>query len=122
MGYLLSRSILFFLRNIRMFGCLRSEWPQGSEVCSYLGFESALGYTLHVDALSLVSCLMLEDTLHYKLHEWVRAVMAALENSTYGDFFIKHGILYKDPVKELIVVPTLMEEEIIRMAHKQGNS
>jgi len=70
---------------------------------------------------------MLEDTLHHKLQEaqsqdeWVRAVMAALENSTYGDFFIKHGILYKDPVKELIVVPTLMEEEIIRMAHKQGH-
>jgi len=44
MGYLLSRSILFFLRNIIVFECLRPEWPQGSEVCSYLGFESALGY------------------------------------------------------------------------------
>jgi len=46
MGYLLSRSILFFLRNIIVFECLRPEWPQGSEVCSYLGFESALGYAL----------------------------------------------------------------------------
>jgi len=47
--------------------------------------------------------------------------MAALESSTYGDFFINYFILYKDPVKELIVMPTLMEEEIIRMAHKQGH-
>jgi len=46
MGHLLSRSILLFLGNIRVFGCLRPEWPQGSEVCSYLGFESALGYSL----------------------------------------------------------------------------
>jgi len=64
---------------------------------------------------------MLEDTLHQSQDEWVRDVMAALKNSTYGDFFIKHCILYSDPVKELIVVPTLMEEEIIRMAHKQGH-
>jgi len=34
---------LFFLRNIRVFG-----WPQGSEVCSYLGFKSALGYALGI--------------------------------------------------------------------------
>jgi len=25
---------------------LTREWPQGSEVCSYLGFESALGCAL----------------------------------------------------------------------------
>jgi len=46
MGYLLSRSILFFLGNIRVFEFLRLEWPKGSEVCSYVGFESALGYAL----------------------------------------------------------------------------
>jgi len=46
MGYLFSRSILFFLGNIRSFGSLRPEWPQGSEVCSYLGFEGGLGYAL----------------------------------------------------------------------------
>jgi len=46
MGYLFSRSSLFFLGNIRIFECLRLEWPQGSEVCSFLGFESALGYAL----------------------------------------------------------------------------
>jgi len=40
MGHLLSRSILFFLG-----GCLRPEWPQGSEVCN-IGLESALGYAL----------------------------------------------------------------------------
>jgi len=46
MGYFLWRSILFFLGNMRVFGCLRPEWPQGSEVCCYIGFESALGYAL----------------------------------------------------------------------------
>jgi len=46
MGYLFSRNSLFFLGNIRVLECLRPEWPQGSKVCSFLGFESALCYAL----------------------------------------------------------------------------
>jgi len=38
--------VLFFLGNIRVFECLRHACPQGSEVCSFLTFESALGYAL----------------------------------------------------------------------------
>lgn len=43
-----------------------------------------------------------------------------LEKDEYEDFFIKRYLFYKDPAKVLIVVTSLMEEEIIRMVHKQG--
>jgi len=56
MGYLLSRSIMFFFGNIRSFWCLRPEWPQGLEVCSYLGFESAVGVRCSPLRLSVCSC------------------------------------------------------------------
>jgi len=46
MGYLFSRNSLFFLGSIRVLECLRPEWPQGSEVCSSLWFESVLDYVL----------------------------------------------------------------------------
>jgi len=46
MGCLFSRNSLFSLGNIRVFECLRLGWPQGSEVCSFLKFKSALGYAL----------------------------------------------------------------------------
>lgn len=81
----------------------------------------------HVDALSRVSCLILEDSLSHRLKlaqmddDWVRAVRAVLENSSYEDFYLKNGILYKDPDTELVVVPEKMEDEIIRTAHNQGH-
>jgi len=46
MGYWFSLNNLFFLGNIGVWECLRPEWPQGSDVCSSLRFESALGYAL----------------------------------------------------------------------------
>ncbi len=51
---------------------------------------------------------------------WIRAIRKVLKKDEYEDFFIKSQLLYKDHVKELIVVLSLMEEEIIRMVHKQG--
>uniref|UniRef100_W8C8Q1 RNA-directed DNA polymerase n=1 Tax=Ceratitis capitata TaxID=7213 RepID=W8C8Q1_CERCA len=81
----------------------------------------------HVDALSRISCLMLEDTLSHRLKQtqvtddWIKAVKKALEAGPYEDFYVKRDVLFKDPVKELIVVPALMEEEVIRMAHRQGH-
>ncbi|XP_039960847.1 uncharacterized protein LOC120774994 [Bactrocera tryoni] len=81
----------------------------------------------HVDALSRVSCLLLEDTLHDRLQQaqevddWVRAVVKVLGHAEYEDFYVKQGVLYKDPIKELIVVPSLMENKVIRIAHKQGH-
>ncbi|XP_039968222.1 uncharacterized protein LOC120780003 [Bactrocera tryoni] len=81
----------------------------------------------HVDALSRVRCLMLEDSLQRRLRQaqlmdpWVKAVVKVLEKDSYEDFFVKHGVLYKDPIKELIVVPVSMEDEIIKMGHNQGH-
>ncbi|GBP02650.1 Transposon Tf2-9 polyprotein [Eumeta japonica] len=81
----------------------------------------------HVDALSRVSCLMVEDSLRYRIgkaqlqDDWIRAVRQVLEIASYEDFYIKFGLVYKDPIKELIVVPVQMEQEIIRIAHRQGH-
>lgn len=38
-----------------------------------------------------------------------------LEKDEYEDCYMKYGVLRKDPTKELIVVPSLMEVEVIRM-------
>lgn len=81
----------------------------------------------HVDALSRLSCLMIEDSLKHRIREaqlqdeWVRAVRKVLEDSTYDDFYIQHDILHKDPVRELIVIPSSVENEIITVAHRQGH-
>lgn len=81
----------------------------------------------HVDALSRISCLVLEDTLSQRLKlaqledDWIRAVRKVLETSSYEDFYLYNDILFKDPVKTLIVVPSKMEDEIIRAAHNQGH-
>lgn len=81
----------------------------------------------HVDALSRVSCLMMEDSLRHQIKgaqvqdEWIKAVRKALENGPYADYFIKYGILYKNPDKELIVIPSAMEKEIIELTHRQGH-
>lgn len=53
--------------------------------------------------------------------DWIRAVSKILEKESYEDFFMKAGVLHKDPVKELVVVPEVMEEEIMRIAHQQGH-
>lgn len=71
--------------------------------------------------------MMLEDTLVHRLKQaqqsdhWIKAVCAVLGKDNYEDFYLNHGILYKDPIKELIVIPSSMEDEIIKMAHRQGH-
>ena len=81
----------------------------------------------HVDALSRVSCLMIQDALQHGIKEaqqtddWIKAVRKVLEKSSYDDYFIKYGILYKNQAKELIVIPVSMEKEIIEMSHRQGH-
>lgn len=42
-------------------------------------------------------------------------------SETYDDFFIAIGILYKDAVKELLVVPEAMHDEIIGIVHREGH-
>lgn len=81
----------------------------------------------HVDALSRVSCLLIEDSVKHRLREaqlkdeWIKAVRRVLEKEEYQDFYVKYDLLFKDSDKELLVVPTDMEEEIIRIAHNQGH-
>lgn len=81
----------------------------------------------HVDALSRVYCLMAEDSLRHRIreaqlkYEWIKSVRMILQNDDYEDYFIKHDILHKDQVKELIVIPSSMEQEIIQIGHHQGH-
>ncbi|XP_049308582.1 uncharacterized protein LOC125777521 [Bactrocera dorsalis] len=81
----------------------------------------------HVDALSRVYCLLAEDSLTVRLREaqeqdtWIRAVKKILETGSYENFFLKNGIVYCDTIKELLVVPSSMETEIIKLAHDQNH-
>ena len=67
---------------------------------------------------------MVESSLIYKLLEaqkeddFIRAVVAVLR---YEDFYLKNGVLYRDIDKDLIVVPSKMETEIIEIGHIQGH-
>lgn len=73
----------------------------------------------HVDALSRVYCLMIEDSLRHRIKEaqlqdeWIRAVREILQNGCYEDYYLKYDILHKDSGEVLIVIPTIMEKEII---------
>uniref|UniRef100_A0A0A1WLR9 RNA-directed DNA polymerase n=1 Tax=Zeugodacus cucurbitae TaxID=28588 RepID=A0A0A1WLR9_ZEUCU len=81
----------------------------------------------HVDALSRMYCLQMEETLRHRLlqaqlnDDWTKAVRTILEKGHFEDFYISHGILCKDPSKELVVVPCSMEEDIIRTVHRQNH-
>ncbi|XP_037944267.1 uncharacterized protein LOC119677070 [Teleopsis dalmanni] len=81
----------------------------------------------HVDALSRVYCLLLEDSLCHRIKnaqlsdDWTKAMRKILETQNYGDFYLKHDILFKDNVKERMVIPSSMENEIIEIAHRQGH-
>jgi len=55
------------------------------------------------------------------LDEWTKVVRSLVENKGYEDFYIENQILFKDRNRELIVVPSQMENEIIMIAHKQGH-
>ncbi|KAL7740057.1 hypothetical protein ACLKA6_000847, partial [Drosophila palustris] len=55
------------------------------------------------------------------LDEWINAIIKALDQGTYDDYYVQHGVLYKDPIKELIVIPSTVEREIITIAHRQGH-
>lgn len=81
----------------------------------------------HVDALSRVSCLIMEDSLRHRIKEaqlkddWVKVIHQILLTQTYEDFYLKYDIVHKNPAKELVVIPSSMEPEIIEMAHRQGH-
>lgn len=72
----------------------------------------------HVDTLSRVSCLTLEEIVLYRLQQvqvgdyFVKAVCTALEKNSFEDFYLKPDIFRKNPIKELIFVPSLDDESI----------
>jgi len=81
----------------------------------------------HVDALSRVHILLLQESVRHRIQqaqrqdEWIKAICKVLETHTYDDFYLKHEVLHKNPIKELIVIPSAMENEIINTAHRQGH-
>jgi len=50
-----------------------------------------------------------------------KAICKVLETNTYNDFYLKHEVLYKNLIKELIVISSAMVNEIINTAHQQGH-
>ncbi|XP_017481076.1 PREDICTED: uncharacterized protein LOC108370282 [Rhagoletis zephyria] len=78
-----------------------SRWPMFLQDFDY-EIEHRSGTKMrHVDALSRVSCLMLEDSLSHRLKQaqlqdnWIRAVRKVLEKDEYEDYYVKHDILYR---------------------------
>jgi len=55
------------------------------------------------------------------LHDWTNVLKSVVETKGYEDFYIVNEVLIKDPNKELLVVSSLMETEIIQNSHKQGH-
>jgi len=80
----------------------------------------------NVDALSRLTCFLIEDSTKYRLgeaqnkDEWIKAVKTVLDNAeSYEDFFVRNNILYKDVAKELLVVPESMHGKIIGIVHRE---
>jgi len=74
----------------------------------------------------MLSCYSLTDSLFHRLREaqllddWTKVLKSVVETKGYEDFYIVNEVLFKDSNKELLVVPSLMETEIIQNSHKQG--
>jgi len=55
------------------------------------------------------------------LDDWAKVLKSIVETKGYEDFYIVNEVLIKDPNKELLVVSSLMETEIIQNSRKQGH-
>jgi len=72
----------------------------------------------HADALSRASCFFLSDSITHRLKEaeinddWIKTVPNLVEMDAYQDFCIQNDVLFKDPNRELVVVPST---EIMKM-------
>lgn len=80
----------------------------------------------HVDALSRLG-MVIVDTLSHRIKEaqshddYLKLIIAMLKVKPYEDYFLKNDVLYKDSSLELVVIPSSMEDEIIRMVHREGH-
>ena len=81
----------------------------------------------HVDTLSRMSCLIVESSLTHRMKvaqktdDRTQVIRTILGFRNYEDFYMKNGVLFKYPIKELIVAPVQMEDDIIRLANNQGH-
>lgn len=103
-----------------------SRWAMFLQDFNYQVVHRAGTQMKHVDALSRIAMLIV-DTMSHRIKEaqmqdpCLKAIRQVLEFVRYEDYFLKNGILYKDEAKELVVIPTAMEDEIITIAHKEGH-
>lgn len=79
----------------------------------------------HTDALSrnpYVAAVTLHDEVKQaqQLDDGLKAIIEILQNTTYKDYYLDNGLLYKGTEKRL-VIPKSMENEIIRRAHANGH-
>jgi len=54
------------------------------------------------------------------LDNWTKVLKSVIDTKGYEDFYKVNEVLFKDPNKDLLVVPSLMETEIIQNSHKPG--
>ncbi|XP_046869035.1 uncharacterized protein LOC124461562 [Drosophila willistoni] len=84
----------------------------------------------HVDCLSRFpqSCLVVKDEITARLKkaqqtdDHIIAIIEVLKQQPYKSFNVKGGLLFKEVEgNELLVVPKLMEREIIQRSHEIGH-
>lgn len=79
----------------------------------------------HVDALSRNICII-QTELHFRIQkaqeddEGLKAIKEVLKENNYEDYVLQNDVIYKGEDKKL-VVPELMDLEIIRRAHSIGH-
>ncbi|CAK1594421.1 unnamed protein product [Parnassius mnemosyne] len=81
----------------------------------------------HADALSRIPYVAAVVTLHEKISqaqerdEDLKAIkQLILTNGHYNDYYVEQGVLYKGDQRQL-VVPKLMEKEVIKEVHSNGH-
>lgn len=83
----------------------------------------------HVDALSRAPAVHLlrsnvidQVKASQQTDEKLGAIVKVLETGDYGDYFLDHGILYRQHEGgKLLVIPGVMQNSIIRQIHEQGH-
>lgn len=82
----------------------------------------------HVDALSRYPTMLVEDTLTALIRQnqdddpQLRAIRKVLDKEPYEDYIIENGLLMKNgDDKNLIVLPSNMQMDILRKTHGQGH-
>lgn len=83
----------------------------------------------HVDALSRCYAIFaVENEVLARIRkaqkedEWISTIVEILKDKSYEDFFMKDELLFKRfNGKDLLVIPKLLQKEIIRTKHEDGH-